>query len=48
MKKSVLQKYARAIAVMGANVQKGQEVVINCELDQPEFIKMLAEEYKDC
>ncbi len=44
MKKSVLQKYARAIAVMGANVQKGQEVVINCELDQPEFIKMLAEE----
>ena len=44
MKKTVLKKYARLIARKGANVQKGQEVVINCELDQPEFTKMLAEE----
>ncbi|MBQ6991120.1 MAG: aminopeptidase, partial [Clostridia bacterium] len=33
MKKTVLQKYARLIAVKGANVQKGQDVIITAELD---------------
>ena len=44
MKKSVLRAYARLIAVSGTNIQKGQEVVIQCELDQPEFVKTLVEE----
>ena len=44
MKKSVLKKYARLIAVEGARVQKGQQVLINAELDQPEFVRMVAEE----
>ncbi|MGM9662786.1 MAG: aminopeptidase, partial [Oscillospiraceae bacterium] len=44
MKKSVLKKYARLIARVGARVQKGQQVVIQAELDQPEFVKMVAEE----
>lgn len=44
MKKSVLKEYARLIARKGVNVQKGQEVVINAQLDQPEFVKILVEE----
>jgi len=44
MKKTVLRKYAKLIACTGINVQKGQEVIINAELDQPEFVKMLVEE----
>lgn len=44
MKKSILREYARLIAVKGANVQKGQEVVINAEIDQPEFVKYTVEE----
>ena len=44
MKKTVLRKYAELIAQCGINVQKGQEVIIQCELDQPEFIKFLVEE----
>lgn len=44
MKKTVLRNYARLIAVMGINVQKGQEVFIAAELDQPEFVKMVVEE----
>ena len=44
MKKSVLRKYAQLIARMGVNIQKGQEVVINADLDQPEFVKILVEE----
>lgn len=44
MKKSLLKNYARLIARVGVNIQKGQEVIINADLDQPEFIKMLAEE----
>ena len=43
MKKSVLKKYAELIARCGANVQKGQEVIIEAELDQPEFVYMLTE-----
>lgn len=44
MKKTVLRNYARLIAVKGVNIQKKQEVIIQCELDQPEFVKMLVEE----
>ena len=44
MKKTVLRKYARLIAQKGGNVQKGQDVIIFSELDQPEFTKMVAEE----
>ena len=44
MKKSVLREYARLIVRCGANVQKGQEVVIYAGLDQPEFVQMVVEE----
>ncbi|MEE1143747.1 MAG: aminopeptidase [Acutalibacteraceae bacterium] len=44
MKKTILKKYANLIAQTGANVQKGQEVMIYADLDQPEFVKMLVEE----
>jgi len=44
MKKTVMRKYAHLIAKCGVNVQKGQEVVIVAELDQPEFVRMLTEE----
>ncbi len=43
MKKSILRKYARLIAECGVNVQKGQEVFIQAELDQPEFVQMVVE-----
>ena len=41
MNKTRLKKYAQLIARMGANVQKGQNVIIAAELDQPEFVEML-------
>ena len=44
MKKSILRQYARLIATMGVNVQKGQNVTITASLDQPEFVKMVVEE----
>ena len=44
MNKKRLQKYASLIARTGANVQKGQEVFITAELDQPEFVKMVVDE----
>lgn len=44
MKKTVMRSYAKLIVRVGANVQKGQEVRVFASLDQPEFIKMLAEE----
>lgn len=44
MKKTVLREYAKLIARMGANVQKGQEVYIFSGLEQPEFTAMVAEE----
>jgi aminopeptidase len=43
MNKTRLKKYANLIATTGANVRPGQEVFIYAELDQPEFVKMLAE-----
>ena len=44
MKKSVLREYAKLIVRCGLNVQKGQEVNIIADLDQPEFVKMVVEE----
>ena len=44
MKKTVLKKYAELIVRCGANVQKGQEVIISAGLDQPEFVQMVVEE----
>ena len=44
MKKTILRKYARLIAVKGGAVQKGQQVIITAELDQPEFVEMLVDE----
>jgi len=44
MKKSVLKEYARLIVRCGANVQKGQEVMIYADLDQPEFVAMVVDE----
>ena len=44
MNKTRLKKYANLIARCGVNVQKGQEVIINAGLDQPEFVKMVVEE----
>ena len=48
MRISVIKKYAKLIAKMGANVKKGQEVIIRAELDQPEFITMLVEDCYKC
>ncbi len=44
MNKARLKKYAALIARVGANVQKGQEVLVQAELDQPEFVKMVVDE----
>ena len=44
MKKTVLREYAKLIVRCGANVQKGQEVMIYADLDQPEFVQMVVEE----
>ena len=44
MKKTVLREYAKLIVRCGINVQKGQEVMIYADLDQPEFVKMVVEE----
>ncbi len=48
MKKSVLRSYARLIARTGVNVQRGQEVFIDADLDQPEFVQMVVEECYKC
>ena len=44
MKKTVMKKYAQLIAVTGANVQKGQEVMIHASVEVAEFVRMVAEE----
>ena len=44
MKKTALREYAKLIVRCGVNVQKGQEVLIFAELDQPEFVKLVVEE----
>ena len=44
MKKTVLREYAKLIVRKGVNVQKGQEVIVYADLDQPEFVQMVVEE----
>ena len=44
MNKTRLRAYAQLIVRSGVNVQKGQEVLIFADLDQPEFVKMVVEE----
>jgi len=44
MKKSLLRNYAKLIVRSGINVEKGQEVLVYADLDQPEFVKMVVEE----
>ena len=44
MKKTVLRSYAKLIVRCGVNVQKGQEVIVHADLDQPEFVQMVVEE----
>ena len=44
MKQTILRKYARLIARGGANIQKGQDVLIFCGLDQPKFVQLLVDE----
>ncbi len=39
-----VRSFAELIVRVGANVREGQEVIIQAELDQPEFIKLLVEE----
>lgn len=44
MQKERLQKYAELIVKCGLNVKEGQEVIITCGLDQPEFVTTVVEE----
>ena len=44
MKKTVLREYAKLIVRCGINVQKGQDVLVYADLDQPEFVQMVVEE----
>ncbi len=44
MKQTILRKYARLIAQGGINIQKGQEVIITCDIDQPKFVELLVDE----
>ncbi len=44
MKKTVLREYAKLIARCGVNVQKGQDVLVFADLDQPEFVQLVVEE----
>ena len=44
MKKTVLKNYAKLLVRCGINVEKGQEVLVYADLDQPEFVKMVVEE----
>ena len=44
MKKSVLREYARLIVRVGVNIQKGQDLQVYADLDQPEFVQMVVEE----
>ena len=44
MKKSDLRKYARLIVRVGANVQKGQPVVISSHVNDAYFTQLVVEE----
>lgn len=44
MNKLQMRRYAKLLAKTGINVKKGQWVVVQAELDQPEFVEMVVEE----
>ena len=44
MKKSTIKKYAKLIVRIGANVQKGQDVIIFANADQSDFVALVADE----
>lgn len=44
MKKSDLRKYAKLVAKVGANIQKGQQVKINATIEQSDFVLLVVEE----
>ena len=44
MQKTRLRRYAKLIARMGCNVQKGQDVFLYADLDQPEFVAIMTDE----
>lgn len=44
MTKTMMRKYAELIARVGANIKKGQPVLITCQVDQYEFIEILVKE----
>ncbi len=44
MKKMILKNYARLIVTCGVSVKKGDIVIINAGLEQPEFVQMLVNE----
>lgn len=44
MKKAILRSYAKLIATVGTNIQKGQDVIIQADLDQPDFVSILVDE----
>lgn len=44
MKKTLMRKYARLIARVGANIQKGQPVKLYASVEQHEFITILVDE----
>ena len=43
MELSRLKEYAELLARRGINVQKGEEVWVNCQLDQIEFVRLVVE-----
>ncbi len=43
MELSRLKEYASLLARKGINVQKGEEVWVNCQLDQIEFVRLVVE-----
>lgn len=43
MKKSLIKKYAELIAHSGVAIRKGQDVVINADVNQEKFVAMLVE-----
>ena len=44
MNKLQLKRYAKLLAKVGVNVKKGQWVVVDAALDQPEFVEWVVEE----
>ncbi len=44
MNKTQLKKYARLLAKVGINVKRGQWVIVQTELNQPEFVEMVVDE----